>query len=120
MDRKNWLYEYDHHPPKERSRAGANKNCVLSFVIRFELFFSFRFILDVRWASLPSLYHSTWEIIYLCFGYGTGLHTSDRSCSIPLEKKSEIGGGERMLFANTVKNQQFDLITLNNPRSEYH
>ena len=27
--------------------------------------------LDVRWASLPSLYHSTWEKGLLLFGYGT-------------------------------------------------
>jgi hypothetical protein len=39
-DRKNWLYEYDHHPKKE---AGQVRTKIASFIIRFELLFSFSF-----------------------------------------------------------------------------
>ena len=61
MDRKNWLYDYGPPPKKERSRAGANKNRILFFIIRFKLLFLSVSFLDVPWASLPSLYHSKWE-----------------------------------------------------------
>lgn len=72
------------HPQRTKQGRCEQESLPSSFASSFS-FLSVSF-LDVRWASLPSLYHSTWKIVHLCLGHGTGLHTSDRSLLIPLEK----------------------------------